>query len=178
MADPWTDAWVEAETTAPPTIVIYDTIELIHPAFVNLGTPFSIRAVGGSPTPVMLTLESGALLDPDTSVEFSAIPFSTEFPEFTDGKTPEVPLVIDNVAREIIPYLETAVQFRADMVAIYRQYRSDDVMGPCYGPITFQVRQVKVSGTRVTGTLRVDNLANKKFPNKVYTIGEFPGLQP
>jgi hypothetical protein len=98
-------------------------------------------------------------------------------PEFAEGKPPECNVTIDNVARLLIPYLNNAVRTRADLVAIWRQWRSDMTDAPCFGPITFTVRRVTVNGTRVQGVAKLDDLVNMKFPRRVYTIGQFPGLQ-
>ena len=178
MPDPWTEAWEEAEASAPPGIMIYATLELRHAAFVDGAEAFAIRVVTGIDEDMSFTLEDDAPLNPGEEVEFKAVPFSADKPEFEEGKTPETRIVVDNVAREMTPHLEAAVQLRSDMTATYREYRSDDLSGPCYGPVTFTVKQVKVNGTRVEGMARIDDLANRKFPNKVYTLTEFPGLRP
>jgi hypothetical protein len=77
---------------------------------------------------------------------FTAIPFHADFPEFAEGKVPETRVVVDNVSRELVPHIERAIQFRADLIAIYREYRSDDLSAPCYGPIDFIVRNITMSG--------------------------------
>ena len=69
------------------------------------------------------------------------------------------------------------MQLRANLIAIYREYRSDDVSAPCFGPVEFIVRQVSMTGTRIEGMASIDDLANKKFPSRVYTTKEYPGLQ-
>lgn len=172
MADPWTDAWAESEATAPPAAQAYNTLELIHPSL-----PVPIRAVNGVSSSVMLTLEDDAPVDGGMSVEFKAIPIKVEMPEWEEGKTPESAITIDNVARELTPYLEAAVAVRADLTVIFRQWRVDDVTAPCYGPVTFIMKSVKTMGTQVTGTAKIDDLANRKFPNLFYTLKDFPGLQ-
>ena len=177
MSDPFTEAWEEAEASKPPEVLLYHALELIHPAFVEDGVPFSVRAVAGISESINFTLEPGAPIDGGLSVEFKPIPFYAEFPEVSEGKTPSSKITVDNVARTVMPYLELAVRMRADMNAIYRQYRSDDLTAPCYGPIQFNVKQVKVTRTKVEGLAQIDDLANRKFPNKVYTINEFPGLR-
>ena len=35
-----------------------------------------------------------------------------------------------------------------------------------------------MTGTHIEGMASIDNLANKKFPSRVYTTKEYPGLQP
>lgn len=175
MADPWTEAWAEAEASVAP-VMTYDTLEMQHPAFVEDGSQFAVRAVNGVDQDMEFTLEDSATIEGGETVTFKAIPIEVERPEFSQGQTPQAQLIIDGVADEVTQYLEQAVAMRADMVCIYRQYREDDLSEPCYGPIQFNLKQVQVNGTRVTGTLKIDDLANRRFPNKVYTFAEFPGL--
>lgn len=176
MSDPWTAAWEEAEASAPPGIKVYDTLELIHPAFIDESGPFSVRAVTRVKDDMNFTLEAGAPLNPGQSVVFRAINFFSERPEFAEGVTPQCEVIVDNVGRELMPYLETMVGTRANLTAIYRQYRSDDLTEPCYGPVEFQIKKVTVSMTRVQGTAMLDNLSNTKFPKKLFTLNEYPGL--
>jgi hypothetical protein len=178
MSDPWTAAWEEAEATAPPGKGTYLTIELIHPAFIEEAVPFSVRAVSEVGEDVQLTLEVGAPLNSGELVTFKAIPFFAERPEFEEGKTPTSEVSIDNVAREMIPYLENAVSTRANMILLYREWREDDTSAPCYGPIEFVLKRVRVLGSKVTGVAMIDDLVNKKFPNLFYTLNRFPGLRP
>jgi hypothetical protein len=179
MSDPWTAAWEEAEATAPPEVMIYATLELRHPAFVDeVEGPFAVRAVAGSADDISFTLEVGAPLNGGETVVFQAVPFMAERPTYEEGKTPETKVIVDNIGQEMMPYLELAVLMRADMEATYREYRSDDLSGPCYGPINFVIKRVKATNTRIEGLAYIDDLANRKFPNKVYTLRDFPGLLP
>jgi hypothetical protein len=177
-SEPWTAAWEEAEASSPTGILVYHTLELIHPAFNDTLTgPFSVRAVNGTPDSKMFTLEEGAILDGGNEVEFKAIPFQDDPPEFAEGQTPTCKITIDNVGEEVASYLEDATATRADLTAIYRQYRSDDTTAPCYGPIQFVIKKVTVKNTRIEGQAQLKNLSNFKFPNKVFTFDEFAGLQ-
>lgn len=177
-AEPWTAAWEEAEASNPTGVQVFHTIELIHPAFNDTLTgPFSVRAVNGTPDDQVFTLEAGAPLDGGMAVTFKAIPFEDESPEFAEGQTPTCKIIIDNIGEEVTAYLEDATATRADLTAIYRQYRSDDTSEPCYGPVQFVIKKVNVKNARIEGQAQLKNLSNFKFPNKVFTFDEFPGLQ-
>jgi hypothetical protein len=173
MTDNFTAAWEEAEAAAPPNVTIYGTLEVQHPVFDQ-----PARVVANVPNDVDLTLEAGAAFNGGETVTFTAVEVTAERPEFSEGKTPECSLTIDNVGRLLVPQLNDAVAVRADLTVIYREYRSDDTSEPCYGPVEFKLRQVSMQDTRLTGIARVDDLANRKFPSRVYTIREFPGLVP
>lgn len=177
MVDVWTAAWEEAEASVPPTIDVYHTLELQHPAFVDVVTgPFSVRAVAGDYADQTFTIEAGAVLNGGAAVVFKAIPFYSEMPEVQEGQTPSCKITVDSVGDEIIPYLEAATLTRADMVAIYRQYRSDDMTAPCYGPVQFVIKQVTLKSSTIEGIAKIDDLVNRKFPKRVYTLQEYPGL--
>lgn len=179
MADPFTAAWEEAEASVPPGKEPFSTLELQHPAFLNEDEEEEpVRIVSGTPDDQLFTIEDGADFNGGEIARFQACMFFAETPEFSEGKMPECQVTVDGVARELIPKLEAAVQVRADLVVIFRQYRPDDTTEPCYGPVRFVMRKVKVTGASVTGVAQLDNLANSKFPRKVYTTTEFPGLVP
>jgi hypothetical protein len=173
-----TAAWEEAEASVPASVQVYFTLELQHPGFVDESSnPVPIRCVTGVYEDMQLGIEDGAVFNAGQMATFAAIPFHADFPEFAEGKVPETRIIVDNVSRELVPHIESAVQLRADLIAIYREYRSDDLTAPCFGPVEFIVRQVSMTGTRIEGMASIDDLANKKFPSRVYTTKEYPGLQ-
>lgn len=171
----WADAWAEAEATVAPSVLVFDTLELQHPAFLEGETPIPLRFVCDV-EPRTLTIEDGADFDPGAPVTFQPIAFEASFPEFAEQRIPEVRVAVDNVARELMPYLEAAVVVRADLKVLVRQYREDDTSEPVYGPVEFVIRKVTVTGTRVEGMARLEDLTNMKFPSRVYTRAQFPAL--
>jgi hypothetical protein len=179
MSDPYTAAWEEAEASVSPEVLVYSTLEFQHTAFLDENEdPVAIRIVNDTTEDESFTIEAGATFNPGEEVVFQAVPFRSDAPEFDEGRMPECQITIDNAGRELIPRLEAAVQMRADLIVIFRQYRSDDRTEPCYGPVQFVMRKVKVSGAAVTGTAQLDDLSNSKFPRKVYDPNSFPGLIP
>jgi hypothetical protein len=178
MSDPWNAAWEEAEATAPPGVLVYATLELQHPAFIQGGVNVPIRVVTGVADDMSFGIEAGATFDGGTMQTFQAVPFFAERPEFAEGKAPECQVTVDNIGREIVGYLDAAIQVRADLIVLYREYRSDDLTEPCYGPIQFIMRKITVTGATVVGTANIDDLANRKFPYLNYDITHFPGLLP
>jgi hypothetical protein len=179
MSDPFTAAWEEAEASVPPGKEPFSTLELQHPAFINEDEEEEpVRIVAGTPDDQLFTIEDGADFNGGEIVKFQACPFYADPPSFAEGKMPEVQVTVDNVARHLIPKLEAAVQINADLVVTFRQYSPDDRTEPCYGPVSFVMRNVVITGASVTGTAQLDNLANSKFPSKVYNATQFPGLVP
>jgi hypothetical protein len=179
MADPWTAAFEEAEASVPPSVDVYATLEFQHASFLDENDqPMAIRVVAETPDDQLFTIEDGAALNGGEEVSFKAIHFFADLPEVAEGQMPEVRITIDDAARELVPLMEAAIQIKASLVCLFRQYRSDDRAEPCYGPVSFVMRRVKVKGATVSGLAKLDDLGNAKFPRGVYTVAEFRGLLP
>jgi hypothetical protein len=69
---------------------------------------------------------------------------------------------------------------REAIKVIYREYVSDDLSEPAYGPIEFLLKEVSMTGTTITGTATVNDLLNKRFPkqDQNYNYRDFPSLLP
>lgn len=175
MPPTFEDAWAEAEASCTVDQLLFETIELQHPSFVEGETTVPLRFVLDV-EPRTLGIEDGATFNGGEMVEFTPIAFQASLPDFAEGQVPSCKIVIDNVGRDLMPHLEAAVQVRADLIVILRRYLEDDVTEPVYGPVEFKVRQVRVTGTRVEGTATLEDLTNMKFPSRVYQRSQFPAL--
>ncbi|HQS08714.1 MAG: hypothetical protein B7Y12_02205 [Rhizobiales bacterium 24-66-13] len=175
MSDPFTAAYAEAEASCPIDALSFVTLELQHPSFVEDGIQIALRFVLDV-RPRSFGIEVGALFGGGTMQAFTPVAFRAERPEFGQGKVPQCRVTIDNVARQLTPYLNAAVTVAADLILVYREYREDDVSEPCYGPVEFVVKQVVASGASVTGTASLADLTNKKFPSRVFSRAEWPAL--
>jgi hypothetical protein len=176
LPDPWTEEWEEAMATAPPSRLIYYTLEFQHQEFDE---PMRlVQNSDGIAETMNFGIEDTAALSPGDMVPFMKTAFRAERAEFAVGRVPECNIVIDNVARVMMEPLQGAILVQANLVAIYREYVSDDLTAPSYGPVEFVINNVKIKGQSVTGVARIDNLSNKKFPSRVYTLNEFPSLLP
>jgi hypothetical protein len=178
MAD-WTAAWAEAQASAPANIVQLYTLELLHPAFQDAnGLPVSVRAVRDTQDH-NLELESNAPLNGGETVTFTAIMFDMPWPEQEEGRAPELNIRIDNVGREIVPYLDAAVRMQAPLIVILRVYlyNSDDgstTAGTV--PIKFPLRSVSVTDSYIEGSASPADLANLRALRVVYDLQNYPGL--
>lgn len=168
-------AWAEAEACCIPSVPVYYTLEFQHPAFLQDGATIPLRFVLDV-EPRLLGIEAGAQFDGGSMAEFLPLAFEADMPTFGEAQIPECKVRIDNVARDLMPYLEEAVKVRADLKVIYRQYRADDTSEPVDGPTEFRLTKVTVSGTVVEGTASFTDLTNMKFPGLVYTRKEFTSL--
>jgi hypothetical protein len=113
-------------------------------------------------------------------VSFLACPFQAAYPEQREGQPPSTKITIDNVSRELVPLIRTALGVRQYIDVLYREYLSSDLTEPAYGPVEFELREVQMTGTWLTGTVMVKNLQNKRFPRltKNFDYIHFPSLLP
>jgi hypothetical protein len=179
MADPWTEAWAEAQASVPANIIELPTLELLHPALLDeLGNPMAIRAVRDTQDH-MLLLEGDAPLNPGESVLFQSVFFEAPWPEQQEGMVPELVIRIDNIGREIMPHLEAMVVTAAPLIVRYRTYLYDATTGTTTlgaDPISFPLRSVTVNESYVEGSASPADLANLRAMRLVYDLQNYPGL--
>jgi hypothetical protein len=176
LADEFTEEWQEAQATNPAASLIYDTLEVFHQRFA--APWYLVQDADGGGDTINFGIEDDAIFNAGTMVPFMKTSFITSRPEVGVGRVPECSVTIDNVRRLLTEDLMDAVEIQASLTAIFRQYVAPDLSVPKYGPVQFVVSSVKLKGNAIMGVMRIDNLANKKFPNKVHTITEYPGLLP
>ena len=138
------------------------------------------RVVANVGEDMVLGIEAGAPRDGGAMVTFTACPFTTDYPEQRKGQPPTSKIKIDNVNRELVPKIRAALGVREYIQILYREYLLSDVTEPAYGPVEFELREVRMVGASLTGTAMVRNLQNRRFPrlNKNYDYIQFPSLLP
>lgn len=173
----YSEALAAAYATAPEDEVVLDTIELIHPAFVDADGPVAVRVVNDH-SPLVATLEADAPLNPGETVEFASCYFQfTRPPESESASLPEVEVRVDNVSRVLIPYLDLAKTSRVPITLIWRPYLTSDLTGPHMNPpLTLTLRNVGGDMNSLTARAGFTDLANRRFPSMDYTPRTFPGL--
>ncbi|MGB3390213.1 MAG: DUF1833 family protein [Pseudaminobacter sp.] len=169
------EAMAEARASVKPGQLVYFTLELQHSTFDQ-----PARVVTGALNDMLFGIEADAVYDPGEMVTFIACPFRADPPEVREGLPPQCKVSIDNVTRELWPLIENAKMVREAIKVIYREYVSDDLSEPAYGPIEFLLKEVAMTGTTITGTATVNDLLNKRFPkqDQNYSYRDFPSLLP
>lgn len=167
----------EAYASAPTDSVIFDTLEVRHPAFVDdAGQPTAIRTVIGYED-ITAKLENDAPLHAGEYVEFIAGAFRFKLPGFEEGKVPQLQISIDGVSREVVGHIETAITASTPIEVTYRPYLSTDLSKPQMSPpITMELAKVSVSGATVSGIASLSDVHNRAFPFEKYMASRFPGL--
>lgn len=168
-----TQALKEAYAAAPNDTVAYHTLEIYHPSFT---TP--IRVVRDF-VDLTATLESTAPRDASQAVLFVGYAFDIVPPEVSTTGVPQLQITIDNVSRDIMSNLESAVTTSTPITVIYRMFISTDLSAPQNNPpMTLTIVSISADVFKITATATFGDLVNKKFPSQSYTIETFPGLVP
>lgn len=173
----YSDAIAEAYASADMNEVPVDTLELIHPLFVDdNGNPTSVRLASAYRN-YDFTLEQNAPVNGGETVTFIGCPFEFTLPEIADGATPELKISVDNVDRRMAMYAEMAAPSLTPITVIYRPYLESDPSSPQMDPpARFTASKVIVDVFKITMTATTNDVNNWGFPNRIYKPDEFPGL--
>ena len=156
----------EAYASAPSSEVIYHTLEIAHPAFIE---PIYVVRDNADLT---ATLEDGV-----TVVTFVRFAFDLVKPEVSVIGVPQCQVEFDNVSREILANIQLAMQATDPITLTYREYLGSDLSGPQNDPpLTLTLSNIRATVFRVTATASFGDLNNRRFPTEEYTGERFPGL--
>jgi len=171
------EALAEAYASAPADAVIFDTIEIRHPAFIDDdGKPTAIRVVIGYEE-IEARLEDDAPMDAGKVVKFIPGAFRFSLPGFEAGSVPTMRISLDNASREVTSHLEQAIAQTARIEVTYRTYLASDLSAPQMDPpYTMTLTNVHADVFQVTGTATLSDVHNWPFPRRRYTPDDFPGL--
>jgi hypothetical protein len=175
LSDPSDDLRAYTPGGNPATAVV-NTLEFRHPAFVDdAGQPAAARVVHAHAA-VTATLEAGAPADGGQAVVFQPLAFTARLPEQGSSGSPSCDIVVANVARILVPYLEKAALNPAPIEVTYRQYLSSELSAPAWVVGGLMVKTSHAGITRVTATAGYEDFVNKPHCANTYTTAEFPGL--
>lgn len=169
------EAWLEANASCPPSARVYFTLEIYQSSFNE-----PARIVANVGADMEFGIEAGAAFNGGETVTFTACPFQAEYPEQREGQPATSRVKIDNVNRELVPKIRSAVGVREYVSVTYREYLGSDLTEPAYGPVEFKLKDVQMVGSSLIGTAMVGNLQNKRFPkqSKNYNYRDFRSLLP
>ena len=165
------DALAEASASAPSDEIILHTLEMRHPAFSQ-----PVRVVK-DPADFNATLEPDAPVDGGQVVTFVGAAFEFHNPPVERASSPEIEIEFDNVAGDLVPYLDATSQSTELIQVTYRPYLTSDPTAPQINPPpTLNIRRVSADVFRIRAWAGYADLANRKFPSEVYDAERFPGL--
>jgi hypothetical protein len=173
-----TEALKEAYAIAPADVVALDTLEFIHPMFLDeQGQPTSLRVVRDL-KPLSATLEPTAPLDPGQTVTFIPMEFLLKLPDIHEESIPSLEISVSNISAVIARSLEQALeQGETALRIIYRPYLSNDTSVPHMNP-PLSMHAVSIALNEGSATFRAKfiDLANMQFPLELYDGEHFPEL--
>ena len=175
----YSDALAAAYASAPTDDILFDTIELLHPTFIDENSSTIPVRVVNDHHELLAYLEDDAPLNGGEEVTFSPCYFTfTRPPEAeSSSSTPEVELRVDNVSRLLIPYLDRAKESRVPITMIWRPYLLSDLSGPHMNPpLTLSLRNIGGDMTSLVARAGLSDLTNRRFPASDYIGRRFPGL--
>ena len=163
----------EAYASAPAAI-IWHTLELNHASF---STP--IRVVRDR-ADLSARLEATAPIGASQLVTFTGFAFEVTPPAAQSSASPTCSIEIDNVDRSILAQIEAAMTSTSLITVTYRQFlQGRETTGPENDPpLTMTISAISATPLRIKATAGFDNLANRRFPARTYTLDDFPGLAP
>lgn len=175
MPDPTlSDAIKEAYASAPVDEVIHHTLELWHTSFSE-----PIRLVRDYVN-IDAKIEATAARDAAAVVSFIAYAFEVVPPDQSAAGLPQCTIEIDNVSREILAQVDTAIMQTTPITVIYRAYLSSALLaGPENDPpLEMTITQISATPLRIRATAGFINLLDQRFPGLDYDLDTFPGLLP
>ena len=175
MPDPWSDDYEIAVAANDKNVQILETLELHHSAIEENGVRTAVRAVNDVKD-WTFTLEGDAPLNGGQAVLFTAIPFTWGEPSIAEGQAPQADVRVDNVERELEPYLNAIETSFEPIVVIYRVFLSDRGHVVDRGPFRFVMKEIATDNGAVTGKVEIATPQNLKFGTRVYTADEFASL--
>lgn len=157
---------------------ILHTLAFYHPSFVdNNGLPTEVRVVNDNQN-LYAPIEATAARDAGKWVEWIACAFEVVPPADDDSNNPQITVNIDNVAQVLMPYLKAASRSQTVALVTYRPYIAEhpELGSQLNNPYSLIVRDVSISGQRVSMTASMEDITNKTFLSKIITAEEFPSL--
>jgi hypothetical protein len=148
---------LRAATARETSEVLCTLMTLSHPSFVM---PIRVNNSGADIT-------SNGLL-------YQAFPFEPVFPRDTEDGPPLVTLTICNVSREIVTALRPISGERVQVKFEVILAATPDVVE--YGPLNFELKDVRYDAFVVEGTLGYEDMLNEPFPKDTMTPPRFPAL--
>lgn len=152
--------------------------ELYHPLIRDAsGNQFPFRAVNNS-VPLMIPIEDFAPFDAGTIQEFPAIAFSGIWPDQTPDQTPTAKIRVDNIGRELMPYLPAMTRVESPLIIRLRVsiFRGDQFVEAAIDPVELSLRSVTVNENYVEGEASPADLVNLQMGRVIFDRFNYPAL--
>lgn len=154
--------------TAPTDDYYVETLELRHPNFPG-GSVFITSQLNGF----------AGLLEDDTPVVYSYLPFVAIPPNSEEEGNLTLQVAIDNADRRLMEQLENLAEAPTDPVSIiYRVYLvSDPDTVQNDPPLKLDILSITATQNTLAFNAGLSNLRKRPFPAQLYTTELYPGLE-
>jgi hypothetical protein len=170
----FSEAYANAISSAKMGDPLLVALEVRHPDFED---------ESGNPTSYYIVSDNRSLTATDEDSEthtYIPIPFRFIPPEQTDSGAPKpAALEIDNVSLQLSQLLLMANSSATPVEVVVRMFLRSDTSTPHVLPVlVMEATEPVITSETVSVQLTFGALTNRKFPARVYTAEDFPGLTP
>lgn len=148
--------------------ILYDTIEISHPTFSKV-----YRIVRNARKGISAKIETGL------TVPFDYYPIKVSRTGSNGTLDQSFTFTVGDVGTVINDEIQRCIEadtLGVKPLCIYRAYRSDDLTGPVYGPITLEISDIPMSDEGFLFQAEPWK-ANVNSTGEIYTLARFPGLR-
>lgn len=151
--------------SAPAGIIELRCLEISHPLFA-------------APLRLVHDYQDWTVtLETSETVTFKAAQFRTTPPTITDNGQIERGLQIDNTTGDVVNLLLPVVASTTPVTCTFRTYLSDDVTAPVFDtPEVTNLHNIQLSKGTLTASAQSSDVINRRFPRRIYTRVNTPGL--
>lgn len=172
---PWSTAWAQASASVPKDRVQLYTLEFNHIFFHDEGgDPVAVRYVADTRDQV-LRIEAGAPMNAGQDVTFMRAWFDLTWPKLEDMSF-QGTIAVDNIGREITPFMIDASKSGQEIQMILRCYISTAPTIVARGPHYFTLFGAEITGDRFTATYAIALPDSYKFLRDTYDQKRFKAL--
>lgn len=169
------EAIAEAYASAPDDELVYDALEIDHPAFIAPARVVNWPVTGPEPQRFQFRHESTAPLNPDEVVEYIGLPFEVIPPESSENNAGTFQIQL-SLPDDFDQYLEAAATNPGVIKANYRQYiqgREDE--GPAVLWLDLTITSPRREGGAIIADAAVLTWANNPYGD-LYLPSDYPAL--
>ncbi|MEM7047083.1 MAG: DUF1833 family protein [Pseudomonadota bacterium] len=160
------------EVYASASGTVINTLEIRHPG----SDPVRIYQ-GINEDTIQAMLEDDAPINQGEVVAFDAMGFDVAHPTIDESPIPELTIKIDNVGRDMMAGLTSAVSSEDTMKITYRVYLSNALVeGPAMRPSHFIITEARADVYTVMFRCKFAEIGSLAFPARLYRLKHFPGL--
>lgn len=173
----------QAYASADVNKIPIQTIELLHPTFVDLASDEdTIRYVSSQniTKPVLCRLEDSAPVDAGKIVQFDPAPIAIKRPEKSNKGYADLSITIGVTSLEIEQALDAVSEHSDPLRCYYRVYvlnpETGEIDGPQNQPFEWTLYGSTTKRGELSATASLADIVNRPFPYFLYTPSFAPGL--